>query len=71
MKSEACLVGRRPSILPVRYVGDSETVRGATIRLGHPADGTDNMQNGPAHCAALEGRRDIVQLEESTPTSTP
>ena len=41
--------------------GDAETVR-MLLRLGADADGVDNMANGPAHCAALEGRRDIVQL---------
>ena len=32
------------------------------LRLGADADGVDNMANGPAHCAALKGDRDIVQL---------
>ena len=52
--------GRRPLHFACA-TGDAETVR-MLLRLGADADGTDNMQNGPAHCAALEGRRDIVQL---------
>ena len=52
--------GRRPLHFACA-AGDHDTVR-MLLRLGADADGVDNMQNGPAHCAALEGRRDIVNL---------
>jgi len=52
--------GRRPLHFACA-TGDVETVR-MLLRLGADADDVDGMGNGPAHCAALEGRRDIVQL---------